>query len=361
MSIQWRAVAMRTGVILADLPLLSCDTVSATLGGVRTETASLPVVGIEADDLERITLPYGTVSVLVDDSSGSEVGLWGGIITRRERTLGDTIPLSLSTWETYLDRRYVGDHTYTGLSQTSIVSSLVTADVLDGSVPLQLDVTASATTRDRAYTRVSDKTVLSALTELMGVQGGPEWTITWTHLSAPERWVPVLRVADRIGVPVPASLGPAATFECPGPVTEARFIEDYGSGKGANVVIATSTSSGTDARPESGPSMYADQDRPTVEYRFSPSTSITQTSTLDQHALEAMRLMMSGATALTLTSAVEKAPMLGTDWGMGDDIGYKIQAPAFPRGLVGTARAIGWQMTLTEPRKVTPILAEGDL
>ena len=361
MSVQWLAVAARTGVILADLPLLSCDTVSVTLGGVRTESASLPVMGVSPDDLERVTLPYGTAMVLVDDSSGAKVALWGGLVTRRERTLGDVVTLSLSTWEAYLDRRFVSDHTWTGMSQTSIVSSLVTADVLDGSVPLQLDVTASSTTRDRTYTRVSDKSVLYELTELMGVQGGPEWTVGWTHLSSPERWVPVLHVADRIGVPVPAGMGPAATFECPGPVTEARLIEDYGSGKGANLVVATSTSSGDDARPESTPAVYADPDRPTVEHRFTPSTSITQTSTLDQHAVEALRLMQSGATALTLTSAVQDAPALGVDWGIGDDIGYVIASPGFPRGLEGTARAIGWQMTTTEPRKVTPILAGGDL
>jgi hypothetical protein len=101
----------------------------------------------------------------------------------------------------------------------------------------------------------------------------------------------------------------------------------------------------------------ATSERPPFEYRFTPSTSISEVSTLTAHAQSALAQMQDGAQALTLTAIVQDAPRLGRDWFVGDDIGYRIQSPAFPDGLEGVARCIGWKVSVAEPSTVTPILA----
>jgi hypothetical protein len=63
--------------------------------------------------------------------------------------------------------------------------------------------------------------------------------------------------------------------------------------------------------------------------------------------------MKDGSLALTLTANREEAPRLGRDWFIGDDIGFSIEAPEFPGGLVGTARCVGWELTDTT---VTPLI-----
>ena len=79
--------------------------------------------------------------------------------------------------------------------------------------------------------------------------------------------------------------------------------------------------------------------------------------------------MKDGAVALTLTAAAEAAPRLGTDWGLGDDIGWSLacrsispdrRIPTDPGSdwlpVEGIDRCIGWEATLTGVRTVTPIL-----
>ena len=187
------------------------------------------------------------------------------------------------------------------------------------------------------------------------MENGPEWTVTWRHLSDPERYVPVMSIADRIGNAVPAGLGPAATFEMPGPVASFQLVEDWTGSAAANNVIATSTADG-ETLPMSAAQVVEDPDRPTLEYRFTPSTSITNIATLTSHAARALALKKDGSVAIALSAVRESAPRLGLDWGIGDDIGYRIQAPSVGV-LSGVARAIGWVATTEGVETVTPILA----
>jgi hypothetical protein len=381
----WIAVDMGTGRLIADLPGLVVQRVGSVLGAYTSTSAELPLPGAP-ENWERAVLEGAAVLVLVDDEQRP---LWGGSVLRTERGLGDTVKVDLASLEAYLDRCYVGDVTFTGVSQTQIVADLIDAFVNDGSIEIRVEAAVSTTLRDRTYKRSQDKTIYSVLTELSGVQGGPEWTVGWEWQHSPERITPVLRVADRIGSGVAPGFGPGATFEAPGPVRDVRYVRDYGSGKGANRVLAVSTAA-ADVRPESTPAEAAVSERPTFEYRFTPSTSITQTETLDGHAQRALALMQDGAVSLTLVVDAGAGPRLGVDWGIGDDIGYRIgdswtdveglfpgddvfpgegtlpelpstrkrfTVPGFPDGLSGVARCIGWEMNLSEPVTVEPILS----
>ena len=364
--LSWLAVDARTGDILADLPDVAVTSVKQVLCTYSSTLAALPVPTAPENWL-RATLPGASCLVLVDDAQDgtTPVPLWGGMVTLRQRDSGDVAQLTLGTIESYFDRRYVGDATYTATDQNTIVSDLVTSFVLDGTFPMVVSAAASATTRDRTYASTDDKTVLTALTELAGVQGGPEWTITWEWLHSPERIVPVLTVADRVGAAIPAGLGPAATFEIPGPATSAVLVEDFSSGKGATSVMATSTGTGA-TRPQSPVETSGDTQRPTFEFRWSPSTSISDVATLTAHAQQTLAKMENGSQSLALAATLSEAPRLGRDWWIGDDVGYRVggldsagtdTVPAFPGGISGTARAVGWEMTLTGVRTIAPILA----
>ena len=371
MTYFWTAASMRDGSIIADLPNLICDKVTQRICTYQTVTASLPVGGQGEDrppiEWQRATLEGGAVAVLLDDpGDGTQpVPVWGGWVSNQVPQSTDEVPLSLSTMEAYLDRRYVGDVTFTATDQNAIVSSLISSFVNDGSINIRVQVVGGAgTVRDRTYTDASDKSILSVLTELSAVIGGPEWTIGWEWQHSPERLTPVLYVGTRLGSAVTAGLGPSATFEMPGSVDAATLTRDYQAGKGANNVMAVSTAS-VGTRPQSPRQVYVDPSRPTFEYRYTPSTSISDVTTMTSHAQATLAAMQNGSRTLTLVAAVEEAPRLGTNWFIGDDIGYVVggydstgadTVPAFPGGIAGTARAVGWELTLNGVQTVTPLL-----
>jgi len=352
-TLEWVATEARTGRVIVDLPDLSVSRVAAVLGSYTSASATLPLPTAPESWL-RATLPAATVLVLLDDG----IPVWGGRIGKRVRSSGDEVSLSLSTLEAWLDSVFIRDHLiYAGTGQNAIVADLFTRYVIDGvlpGLPLRVSGGTGGTARDREYTDAQDKSILSALSELSAVQGGPEWTIGWEHQSNPERYTPVLYVGDRTGSDPPAGLAPAATFEMPGAVTFAELTEDWSTGKGATDVTATSTAV-ADVRPQSPHQTSADTDRPRVEHRFTPSTSITEIPTLTAHAARVLADMADGARALSLEAVLADAPRLGSVWAIGDTVGYVIggldsagreTVPAFPGGLSGSARVIGWEMTL---------------
>jgi len=334
-----------------------------------------------------------------------EQPIWGGLVTQRTRGSGDTLALALATEEAYLDGRFVGNETYVAVGQNAIVADLFAKYVSVGplgGIPIRVvQVGGAGKLRDRTYTDDSDKSIYSVLTELAALIDGIQYSVEWEHLTSPERYCPVLYVGARIGTPVTPGLAPAAVFDLPGCVTEASYTEDFSGGRGANSVVATSTATG-DVRPQSPPQLATDDGRPTREYRFTPSTSITETATLTDHASKALAALATGANALTLSAAVAAAPKLGIDWVLGDDLGYQIgglevdprarwtpgftdafsdiftdmfggtptglmdktlvnpngrpSVPAFPQGLSGVARCVSWELTLGVTPIVTPTL-----
>lgn len=365
MGLAWVAIVARTGQVIADMPdLVVSGALKRTLGRYETLSASLPLPTAPSDWLNA-TIPGAVVLVCLDDSSGVEVPVWGGLIVTRNRSASDLVELSMVTVEGYFDRRYVGNQTYTGQGQNDICADLINRYVRDGAggragLPIvnRYATPGSGAGRARTFFDADDATVYSRLVQLMGVLGGPEWTVDWESFTASgqRRYRPVFTVGDRIGNAPADGYGPAATFEIPGPITDVTLFEDYSTGKGANAVMAVSSGQG-DARPSSGYLSPGNlSGRPTFEYRWTPGTSITSTAVLQDHAVRALQLLGPGASVLTLSANVVDAPVLGRDWYLGDDVGYSISdtVPAFPGGLNGVGRCIGWELTDTT---INPILA----
>lgn len=372
-TLQWVSTEMRTGKVIADLPDLDDTsgpiTLAQTIGRYETVTAGLPLPTAPENWL-RATLPGATVMVLLQD----DVPVWGAYVNRRTRTAGDVVQLSLVTMEGYLDRRYIGDVTFAGTGQNSIVTSLISSYVATGSnggIPIRVQVVNGGVgfLRDRTYFDKDDKTVYSALQDLSGVIGGVEWTIGFEHQSNPERYTPVLYVGDRLGAAVTPGLSANATFDIPGSINDFSFLEDYGQGKGANDVMAYSSGQG-DIRPQSPRQIVADPNRPTFEHRWTPSSSITEVDTLTGHAQGKLAQMIGGTTAVPLSAILESAPRLNVEWVLGDDVGFQLgglnadgtdSLPGFPGGMSGIARAVGYQLQLSATPIIAPVAAGNDL
>ena len=153
----------------------------------------------------------------------------------------------------------------------------------------------------------------------------------------------------------------------------------------------------------SRPPFIAVQDEPgQFAWGLGIDTAVTEhTTDIAAHAARALAILADGSTALTLTALTDLAPQLGEDWMLGDDIGYALgglepdrrrtivtvlgdlftdlfsnifggpshqesrllhpngrdSVPAFPGGVSGVARCIGWERTQGDTGTITPILA----
>jgi hypothetical protein len=378
MTLTWVSVDARTGLIGPDLADFAPQgPIAVTIGQYETLSATLPLpadviawadnqVGDaplgQLDDWRSATRPGASVAVALDEN---DAPIWGGLILQRTTDHTARASLSLATMEAYLDRRYVGDKTYAATGENDIVADLIGSFIDDGTlpgIPIRVQASGANTPRDQEYLDVDDKTVYSVLQAALG-QGHPEWTIGWERQHAPERITPVLFVAARIGTAAPAGLGPASTFSLPGSIITAELVEDYSSGLGANRVTAT-TGQGAD-RLAATVDAADFAGRPLYEYRWSPTDSITDVPTLTAHGQRALAILAPGTSALAITADIDEAPVLGTDWHLGDDIGYDLIAPAWIDGALAStgginriARCISWQRDDTTVR---PILAVPDL
>lgn len=353
MALSWVSVNALDGSIIADLPTLKVGgALKQTIGRHESQTATLPLDRIPAN-WRTATRKKAAFLVALDESRNGEqsVPVWGGLITERITSHREAVVLSLATAEDYLNDRYVGNRAFVGFTQNYIARRLIELYVAPSGIPIRVvELPGANPVRDRTYLDQDDKTVYAALDELSGIIGGPEWTITW-------EWVGsglglVFTVGARLGNPAPADLGPAAQFYLPGNLSNAELTEGYRRGEGANDVMATSSGSG-DARPQSGRKTNTTDGRPKVEFRWSPSSSITGIATLDGHADRALAAMSDGTVELALTANRSAPPYLGRDFGLGDDVGFDVTSWAWPDGITGTARVISIEITNTT---ITPVL-----
>lgn len=356
MTLSWLSVNANDGSVIADFTDLRVDgALKQTLMRYESQTATLPLDGAPPN-WRQATRKRSVFLVALDIlPDGSEVPVWGGMVIKRITDAGPDVKLSLVTAEGYFDRVYVGDETYADVPQNLIVKDLIEKYARTGTkrgIPIRVQLHGGdGMPRTRNYTDAADKTLYSILGDLSGVVGGPEWTVGWEWVDS-RRLGLVAHVGDRLGSPPPAGLNPGAQFHLPGSVDSAELVEGYNSSEGANDVMAVS--SGVDgARPQSGHQVDATDPSPRFEYRWTPSTSITDTGTLTAHAQRALAAMKDGTLALAITANRQDAPRLGTDWFLGDDVGFDLTAPAWPDGLTGTARVVGSEITDTT---ITPLI-----
>lgn len=166
--VRWYGADLVTGRLIAPLHDLT-GTVSRQLGAATSASLTLPIPragpgSVPLTTVEQATEPGRTLVVAVVN----DVPAWGGIVVVRRGGTGAVLELGCVTCEGYLDRRYVGDHAFTGVDESTIVTGLL-GDAQAEGIGLLLDIPPTGRTRTRTYFDQDDATVLSRLQELMRV------------------------------------------------------------------------------------------------------------------------------------------------------------------------------------------------
>ncbi|MFE7954370.1 hypothetical protein [Streptomyces sp. NPDC057413] len=357
LELTWLACDLKSGRISEELQSLTPSGAIGRRLGVSTSAQFDLDLGGAPPEWETATDPGRTMLVGVDTLTG--LPLWAGIILSRAGGSSNKVQLAAATPEAYLDRRYTG--TYAGVlrDQALIMSDLVTA-VLTDAPPIVVDASAGSAAIIYQLADGDDRTVLSALQELAGMEGAPEWTIdvAWADAAQTQFTLP-FRVRQQIGV---ESTAPEAVFDMPGCITDYTLTESYESAKGATTVQAWGDGEGS-GRLTSGP--VTATDLLTVgwcrwDYRFTPATGLTDPDQLSAHATAALSQIRTGTRAWTLEATASRAPRLGRDWTLGDSLRVEIErSPRHPAGAAVTSRAYAWELDPGADR-ITPILLEDD-
>lgn len=342
---QWLLVRLVTNEVVAELPKLQCAKLEYRIGSMTSTEAVLPWDGIP-ETWVRTTKPFTSAILLV---SGTTV-LWGGIIIKRQREAGGPgLTLTLATVEQYLDCVYVNDISISQKSQTEIGGLLVNM-TRGHKFTVSTEIGPSKVLRDRQYSSTQNKTVLSALTELSNVINGPEWYSTWRE-NEDGNYVPVVVIQDQLGRDFTD-----VTILDETVMSKLSLVEDYSSGYGANRVQAIS--SGTEEGLASDWMSLDDPDRPVIEHKFSASTSVTQKSTLNQHALQELNELQSGTNTMSFGLSLLRASAVGIDFGLGDTLSYELpdSKEEFPDYWKGTMRVIGYTVSFSGGWEITPMM-----
>jgi len=355
-TLAWYGVDLRTGGIVEDLPSLKpSGALGRKLGASATLQLELALDGAPRG-WEEATAPGRSVFVAVDTATDTPV--WAGVALPREGGSAATVQLGAATLESYLDARYPGTQTMLTVDQATVVTNLVTPALSSGP-PFVIDSVATGVTMDYLSDDGDDKTILSCLTEVMGLDGGPEWTIDVVWNGAHNGFQFPIRIRSHIGT---QSANPEAVFDYPGCVSEYVLAESYERDKGATRVLARGEGEGSSRLTSTAHDATAllANGWPLWEYRYTPATGVTDPDQLDAHAAKSLGLMAQGGQVWTMKAVASQAPRLGSVWGLGDSVRLSVErSRRHPSGTEVVARCWAWEL---EPGtdEVRPILVEED-
>ncbi|MDF6043260.1 hypothetical protein LRD69_14095 [Streptomyces sp. JH14] len=353
----WYGCDLRTGQIIEDLPSLKpTGALTKQLGKHTSATFELGLGGAP-NGWEEATDEGRTLIVGVDTVTDQPV--WAGMVLTREGGSGPTVSLGTATPEAYLDRRFTGDQTLIQQDQATVITALMVSPLTQGP-PFVMDAPPTGVLMDYTVQDIDDRTVLSALTEITGMDGGPEWTVdvAWADAAHTGFVLPV-RVRPAIGT---QAAEPEAVFDFPGSISAYTLAESYEQGKGATVVQARGEGEGAGRLTSAAQIATALEAAgwPRYVYRYTPASGITNPDQLTAHAGKSLGVMQTGATVWAIDAVASRAPRLGRDWGIGDTVRVAIDhSPRHPRGADIVARAWAWELDPGADR-IKPTLVQED-
>lgn len=341
--IEWLACDLVTGDKLAYLPNVK-GSISRALGAYTSDTLTIPLPLSGPSNLGPLLYDATAAGRTMLVAVVNNVPAWAGIVRKIAGGSATEMQLAMQTLEAFLVDRYVRDHNWVNRDEASVIAAGIAADANDQGINLVIDAPPTGTLRDRQYFDTDDGRVYDRLTELMGVEGGPEWTIDLAWANERKTAVAkILRVRKHIGLTVPrvtlSTRGAAkATYQ---------YALSYNSGEGATDIMATSSGEGAD-RPQSG-HFTADgviaAGMPRWEHRFSPSSAIKEQETLASHARAKLIEIGDGTESIEVTCRWNVPPArLGIDVNVGDWVEYDLVGHMHPTGLQGVGRLIGWKL-----------------
>ncbi|MGV9891744.1 hypothetical protein [Streptomyces sp. NPDC003395] len=356
-ELTWLACDLRSGRIAEELRTLAPSGALERKLSVSSSAQFDLGLAKAPSEWEAATDPGRTLLVAVDNLTSQLI--WSGITLTRAGGSSTTVQLGAATPEAYFDRRYTGAYSGIGRDQALIMSDLVTGILVDAP-PFVVDATPGSAPLVYQLLDGDDRTVLSALQELAGMEGAPEWTVdtVWadTQMTAVQL---VFRVRPQIGT---QSTNPEAVFDLPGCVSEYTLTESYEQGKGATIVRAWGDGDG-DNRLRSADQVATDLLTAgwcRWEDHFTPTSNLSDPNQLNAHAIKALAQQRLGTRTWTVEAIASRAPRLGRDWNLGDSIRVEINSSLrHPDGASTVSRAYAWQLDSSADR-ITPVLVEED-
>ncbi|MDX3087198.1 hypothetical protein PV620_30300 [Streptomyces sp. ME02-6978a] len=356
LELAWYGCDLRTGAIIEDLPTLTPTGVLSRQLGKHTSTSfDLGLPGAPGD-WDAATAQGRTLLVAVD--TATDIPIWPGIVLTRSGGSAQSLDLGAVTPEAYLNRRYTSTQTLIQQDKASVVAALMNSPLSQGPA-FVLDAPAIGALMDYQVLDSDDKTALSAMQEVMALDGGPEWTIDVAWNDDHSGFVLPVRVRQTIGT---QAAEPEAVFDFPGCVASYVMSESYEDGKGATVVQARGEGEGA-SRLSSPAQIATDLETagwPRYVYRYTPASGLTDPDQLTAHAKRSLAVMQTGAAVWSLEAIASRAPRLGRDWGIGDAVRVAIESsPRHPAGAEVVARAWSWELEPGADR-IRPILVQED-
>lgn len=366
MNVEWWSVDFKTGARGNRLHVDAAGKVSRIIGVSTDSTISVRCAndGVAVPGWDEGTTPGRNLIVAVD-ADGDHI-IWGGLVRDRNSTEGPWVEVSANTLEAYLSRRFIKNP----LTWTDAYPSTIAADVLGqvtGLTPLTVSTAqAGSPVVDGFYDTSDSKRVGDVLVDLSVLANGIEWTVDLEWANAEHT---TMRYVARVGPRLGTAAGLAATqWTMPGCVQSFRFLENFGEENGANDVLALSSGEGG-SKPRStryeDTALLASYAR--FERRFTPASSITSTTTLDQYAEAELARTRLGVTQLTIEANLDAAPKVNLDWWLGDDIDVSLTCDRFPRtkdadgywqaGYSRRLRTVGWDLDF-DTRTIVPRIVE---
>lgn len=353
----WLACDLQSGKIRDELPDVSASGLRTLIGAYTTASVEVPIPTLPTT-WDISTEPRRTMLVCV--RSFDDTIVWGGFVTSRSGGASEKLTLGLTSLEGYFDRRYQGSQTFTQRDEGEIASWLATSvgTTANQGPGLVIDSPNTGTLRDRTYDANSDRTVYTALTELQGVQGGPEWTIALDWSSDRLSIVKTFVLRKKLGV---QSATPNGVFDFPGTVKDYVFSEDHTTGNAANYIqtFGDGDAANRAASDVSQDAVSLNQGVPRYELRETES-GVTDKATLNVHAADLLATIGSGTTALTLTCDLATAPAYRREWFLGDTVALAVsQSYRHPSGAYITGRVVGFDFDPTPGGSLSPIVSLG--
>jgi hypothetical protein len=356
MAITWYVCDLKTGTVLNSLPLRPTGDVERTVGASSTLGVTLDVHDERCPDGWETLLDKRRTMLALDDDKYPLVGYVIDKYTPGEASL----QITLKSLESIPESSFCRTHDFTeGVDDEADVAATLLSDLVVPSWGFELQVTQTGKTADHSYAYEEDRTVASALSDLMNAEGGPEWTIRlrW-ETPAQRRLIKTIHIGPKIGSVLPSTIIDNKHIE-----SRKRTVSAAGDDLAVHVV-ATSDGSGPD-RPMSDP--FVDQAAldagiPQWEARVNV-TGVDDLEQLNRVAGAGLRKRWNGVTTwdVVLASSEVGCPRVGRDFDSGDTVTLN-SGPTRddPASWDGMARIIGWRATVAESsiRTIIPVFWE---
>ncbi len=358
-EVVWWLCDLVTGLVLTELPI-QADTLRVQVASEDTASLTLPVFDPRCPvDWNTMLAPGRTMLVLTIDNA--PVQAWAVL----EAQIGDvTVPITAITLETCLARTNVPE-LYATMDEGDQAAALCVPAVLSFGFYVLHAQTGKVS--DASYDATEDRSILQALTDLMGAERGPEFMVDVAWNATQTGFDKRIHIGPRIGAD-----RPDVVFDLDaagrGNIISYQRTPSYMVGKGATVVTGVLDGGGS-SRVMTDPQVsdLVAAGWPRWEERASFAIDANSTDDEDSQLMRRTRGRLTQRQGGTVTwqfvtDPAGAAPMPGRDFAEGDTVRIDIapQGQRDPSGGSGSVRVAGYEMSWPSLQTTPLVWADPD-